>query len=597
RSDRYYAYSLDGGKNFSRARLDTDSNRLDPPQIREPLDNAVLQSSALKVTYAPFSTDPLLCTLEISSRADFSPGGTWRFEQLLSPLTQETTVCIPSPFLSEGNYYVRISAGNGITTSLPSPSVRFSLDNTPPAIISCEAERKESNINFVIRTSEPTRIYLNSAPLSPEASVFHQVSQPLAIGLNRFPFLASDEAGNVSITTQEVFINLVSPEISVKSPGRADWFKAGSAVIIEAQIWDLQKDIAPDAEPIIFFDHQPIENTLGYDAESGSLSGLVSLPPNTSGGQHTLTVKLKDMLNNEGEASFPICIDDTPPVFTSTTCYTSSNHAVTLPLTEGGSGIDPAGTIVRISGTSLESSVSVESSSLTLSTGSFLLEGSYEAQVIPRDRAGNTGEKSTFCLVVDTTLPLLSATATKEGGTIIVQGTVEDKNPASIKIYDNGLKVDECSDGSASFTRNIRAQSGKNALAVEAIDQAGNKTTVSLDAIFNDQVTSGIITDFCQGPNPFNPTQKLTGAFSAQGNGTLFSFALAKPADIKIRIYDITGTLIWCRDIPAAASGVTAWSGVDQFGSVTDNGIYPYIFSAAADGMNESRKGKIVIIK
>jgi hypothetical protein len=602
RSDMYHAYSLDGGKNFSHARLDTEGDRIDPPQIREPLDNAVLQSSALKIIYAPFYTDPLLCTLEISSRSDFSPSNTWRFEQLISPLTQETAACFPSTPLPEGNYYVRVSASNGITTSLPSPSTHFSLDNTPPEIISCEAERKESNINFVIRTSEPARIYLDSTPLSPESSALFQVSRPLTASSNRFSFLASDEAGNVSITTKEVFLNLVSPEISVSSPRATDWFRAGSAVIVEAQIWDMQKDIAPDAEPITFFDNQPLENALAYDAESSCLSGLVALPPNMPGGQHTLTIKLKDMLNNEGQTSFPICIDDTPPVFTPATCFTPSNHSITLPLLERDSGIDPAGTIVRISGVSLESSVSVEGSSLSLSTGSFLLEGSYEAQIIPRDRAGNTGEKITFCIVVDTTPPLLSAAATSKGANIIVQGTIDDKNPAAVKIYNNGLKVEECADGvfadgSASFTRNLRALSGKNALVVEAIDQAGNKTSVTLDPILNDQAAGGLITDFCQGPNPFNPTKKLPSAFSTQGNGTLFSFALAKPADIKIRIYDITGTLIWCRDIPAATSGVSAWSGVDQFGSVTDNGIYPYIFSAAADGMTDSRKGKIVILK
>jgi hypothetical protein len=340
-----------------------------------------------------------------------------------------------------------------------------------------------------------------------------------------------------------------------------------------------------------------MDHALSYDAESGILSGLLSLPPNTLGGRHTLTLRLKDLANNEGQTSVPILIDDTAPALASAACFTSSNHSIALPLAECDSGIDPAGTIVRIAGVSLESSVSTEGSSLCLATRNFMLEGSYEAQIIPRDRAGNIGEKTTFCLMVDTTPPYLSASATSEGGNIAVQGTVDDKNPASIKIYNNGIKIDECLIDSNSFTRNIRALAGKNALVVEAADQAGNKASVTLEPIFNNQAAGGLITDFCQGPNPFNPTHKLTGAFAAQGCGTVFSFALAKPADVKIRIYDITGTLIWCKDIPAAASGVTAWSGVDQFGSVTDNGIYPYIFSAAAEGMTDSRKGKIVIIK
>lgn len=597
RGSGYYAYSLDRGKNFSRARLVTENDRIDLPQIRYPLDNTAVQSPKLKIIYAPFYTDPLLCTLEISSRSDFSPGNTWRFEQVLSPLTQETVVCVPAVDLLEGNYYTRVSSSNGIATSLPSRSTRFRLDDTRPSITSFEAERKESNINLKIKTSEPAAVYLENRPLSPESSTIFSTSRPLAAGLNRFAFTVSDEAGNTSIITKEVFFNLVSPEITVKSPDGNNWFRSGSAVIIEAQIWDLQKDIAPDTEPVALFDNRPIEHALGYDAESGSLSGLLSLPQNILGGRHTLTIKLKDLANNEGQTSVPICIDDTAPVLASAACFTPSNHSIALPLTECDSGIDPAGTIVRIAGVSLESSVSTEGSSLCVATRNFMLEGSYEAQIIPRDRAGNIGEKTIFCLMVDTTLPHLSASATSEGGNIAVQGTVDDKNPASIKIYNNGIKIDEFPIASNSFTRNIRALSGKNALVVEAADQAGNLTSVTLEPIFNNQAAGGLITDFCQGPNPFNPSHKLTGAFSAHGSGTVFSFALAKPADVKIRIYDITGTLIWCKDLPAAASGVTAWSGVDQFGGVTDNGIYPYIFSAAADGTTDSRKGKIVIIK
>lgn len=75
----------------------------------------------------------------------------------------------------------------------------------------------------------------------------------------------------------------------------------------------------------------------------------------------------------------------------------------------------------------------------------------------------------------------------------------------------------------------------------------------------------------------------------------VFAYTLAKPADLMIRIYDITGTLIWVKAIPNTSSGVTAWDGVNQFGQMSSNGIYPYFFSAAKDGLVETRKGKIII--
>lgn len=124
-------------------------------------------------------------------------------------------------------------------------------------------------------------------------------------------------------------------------------------------------------------------------------------------------------------------------------------------------------------------------------------------------------------------------------------------------------------------------------------------TQASSIIVGNQEDQPNIIQNCFSGPNPFSPGENLPGAFSTHGKGMVFSYSIAQPADLKIRIYDITGTLIWVREMTnaPAGSGVTAWSGVNQFGQLANNGIYPYVFSASANGATEIRRGKVVIVK
>jgi hypothetical protein len=165
---------------------------------------------------------------------------------------------------------------------------------------------------------------------------------------------------------------------------------------------------------------------------------------------------------------------------------------------------------------------------------------------------------------------------------------------------------------------------GRHQIKISLTDQANHKGEVNVNILTSDQPpapkvdtanqlpshnqqnfllpTAGLeptnlITNLVYGPNPFSPTANTVQAFSTNEKGLVFAYTLSQPADIKIRIYDLTGTLIWIKEINSASSGVTAWSGTDQFGNFTTNGIYPYFFSAAAAGQNETRRGKIIVVQ
>ncbi|MDD5383047.1 MAG: hypothetical protein PHH60_05280 [Candidatus Margulisbacteria bacterium] len=443
RLETYRAISLDGGRSFGEAkRLGSSPFPPQPPQVILPAANSAVNSNNLKIVYSASGLDPLLCRIEVSQKEYFPLGGTFCFEQPVPATSREAVECLLPMVLADGTYFLRLSAFDGINTSLPGQVTPFKLDSQPPQFVTLEAQRSEGTITLSGQVSEsPVNIQVNGLSPSLETNSHFTCQFTLEAGANLYTFALSDEAGNSLITTQEVFFNPASPEITVIKPDGSDWFKPGSTLIITARVFDLQGDIAEDAEAKIIIDNSLQENTLVFDQEESSLSGFIPLPQDLSDGKHSASVILTDNAGNSGSQDFSINIGCPPPVANQNT---------------------------------VEAAVA-----------------KFIAPAIPETH---------------------------------------------------------------------------------------------------------LITNFISGPNPFSPSNDLTSAFSAQGKGMVFSYSLAQPADIKIRIYDITGTLVWYRSISSAASGITAWSGVDQFGQVTHNGIYPYIFSASANGLTEHKKGKIVII-
>lgn len=191
------------------------------------------------------------------------------------------------------------------------------------------------------------------------------------------------------------------------------------------------------------------------------------------------------------------------------------------------------------------------------------------------------GEKSEPFLVYD------EETGTLSGFITLPKTLPNGKQSASLTFHrQNGDAL------VSSFTFNIGVAAETSGVARDM--------TASAETIFlapPPPAPENLLISFAAGPNPFSPARELPRAFSATADnkGMVFAYSLIQPADIKIRIYDITGTLIWVKEINGASSGFTPWSGTDQAGQIAANGIYPYFFTANNGGQKETRRGKIVI--
>jgi hypothetical protein len=631
RRESYFSVSLDAGQNFSKERLldhakdllnlcvlneklfaltfdqgpavrEIELPPLCPPNILYPAPDSALNSSDLKLFLALPGSDPLLCKIELSEDGDFSASRTRNFTELISCLSSESMRCDLPVKLPDGTYFARAQAFDGIKTSSPGPTTSFRIDNLSPQLLTLEAERIKEKLTLRGKASEsPVRLTINGNDV-PLVSATFESHFRLEPGENLFTLILSDEAGNSCITTQAAFYDPACPEITLINPEPGAWVRPESTVVIEARVSDLQGDIEDGAEARIMIDNSPMESTLSFDQEEKSLFGMISLPEDLGEGEHSLTILLCDRSGNEGRETFPISIDGSPPEIGQAPgepCFTNSQISIAIPLMDEGAGIDPSGTLFEISNISCEGSASAEGEKYVFTPDAPLPAGTYEAEIIPRDLIGNIGEPVAFCLVVDTTPPLLTLTSTLEPNTtrnrITIQGKVEEEYPACVKIYNNGKEVASFSLSSQNFSREINLSAGCNELLIKALDKSGNQAATNLSTIADFAAASGLIANCAHGPNPFSPRRDLPGAFSAHGKGMVFSYALNQPADVKILIYDLTGTLIWVKEVKNTAAGVTAWSGEKSFGGVAENGIYPYVFSATAGETSEIRRGKILV--
>ncbi|MFH1826372.1 MAG: hypothetical protein ABH823_03685 [bacterium] len=624
RRESYFLTSLDNGATFGsveRFDLETDllgleltdetlnalsleNNEIIPttidlplpeaPQLIYPQPNDILNGKDSQLLYRVKGTEPLLINIELQNN-----GRTTAFVELINQPSQET-MALPLPEnLNEGLYSIRLQASNGLNQSSFTSAVTFSLDNTPARIISLEAEQLASAIKFSGRFSEtPIHLSINEQPIICGSSF--EASLPLKPGVNLFNFVVSDAAGNLWTTSREVSYDPAKPIITFIQPQKTDWFKPESVIFIQAAVIDPANNLADESEASLTLDQQLLDEVLVFDRETKSLSGFVGLPKDLSDGTHKLTLEL----SQNQTFDLAVNIDGSPPIINQAagqTCYSNSANSISVPATDRGAGLDTASTIVTIAGVSQEGIVKLDGQQLIFSPGIELVEGSYEVEVSVRDQIGNVGKTVAFSLVVDTTPPNLimhsSIESTTTTSQVLLQGEVQDTLASQLTIYNNSKKISGQTLSNELFSQRLDLSPGNNEIFLEAEDAAGNKTQLTLTTFAQlGAGTNNLILNCLNGPNPFTPQKPLPGAMAAHGNGMVFSYALAQPADITIRIFDITGMQIWVQKINNSASGVTAWSGVDAFGNLPGNGIYPFIFSATADGQTENQKGKILIV-
>ncbi|MFA5034618.1 MAG: FlgD immunoglobulin-like domain containing protein [Candidatus Margulisiibacteriota bacterium] len=130
---------------------------------------------------------------------------------------------------------------------------------------------------------------------------------------------------------------------------------------------------------------------------------------------------------------------------------------------------------------------------------------------------------------------------------------------------------------------------------VQALDQSNNVLSETTEENFeiDPPLTISGVTNY---PNPFNPNREQTK----------IRYRLSADADeVRIRIYDITGSLVTELDGTTNGEGMSvwqkyndvSWDGRNGRGDLVVNGIYPFEITARMGDKTVSGRGKIAVLK
>jgi hypothetical protein len=606
RQNTFYAVSPDNGRHFSRPQLldpapeiaafiyqyrngKLDLPRPAPPEPHTPSPEAISNSATVEISYRQPATDPVVTRLDLSTDPDFPADRTWTFERLDLPATGEGVYRLPIA-LADAVYYWRLMTFNGVTASQSSPTRVLRLDRQAPLITltgpaGTTSEARQITVTGLL--SEKGTLTINGTATTVESGGKFSRPWTLAPGANQLRLIATDEAGNAGTLTRPVAYSTVKPLLTVLKPRPDDWFRPDSSILFSITVTDLQADVADESEAELVIAGQSVPDQLIYSRDDGSLSGFIKLPIELGDGRFNVTIRLRDEAGNLAEERLTLNIDRTAPVLvlaSGEAFFCNAPALVPLPLCDTGAGLDPAGTLVNLLGTSGEVVVSGEA--LLLKPVRSLAPGSYEVIVTPRDRIGNTGPQTIFTLVIDDQAPTLIITGSQEsGGRLRLAGEVVDQSPDRLKVYNSGKLIDNYQLCGPLFIREFPLTAGHNELRIEAVDRAGNSSSQQLSVQVAAIQRSATVARLGHAPNPFTA-----------GSGEMyFTYVLNSSADLKFFIFDLSGTLIWQRTLTGTGSGSLAWNGIDHFGRTVARGVYPYIVQVAAGGVDELYRGKIIV--
>ncbi|MFH1390398.1 MAG: hypothetical protein ABIH56_06740 [Candidatus Margulisiibacteriota bacterium] len=620
RREAFAAVSLNGGKSFSQpkkldlpeqpARLAWDGEKWrgfiigpeTPPGLVSWKVLVPVPASNAELTMQPASTNssleiiaiskpvPSVWTLEISPDPEFFPLKTRSMLVAAAAGILKQTITLPGD-LPDGKYYARLAVNDGLAAFTIDKIASFTLDRTAPVIIvASSAETIDNNYRLQGTVNEPGTFTINGQTIPVRSSGTFESRQALKPGVNFFLLTATDEAGNT--TKNSLTINCAIPttlQLKLIKPAETDWLKPGSIIYCEIQVTDPTNELVDETEATVKINGESLNETLYYDQAEQSLSGLITLPNKTSDGGAQMTVKLP-----KTEKQLSLNIDATPPTLTVTggaTVFGRFPFEFPLPLSDNGSGLDPAGTIVMVNGTSCETFSSSEASlkaRITLP----LSDGTYEVTVKPRDRVGNTSPQSTFWYCQDTIVPKLVIEATPEvteRQTIVINGAISDRNLQKVMITSNGKEIYSFFP-SQTFSKEVPIVPGNNTIVIEGLDLAGNSAaqTISFSSAIH---SSGVLlSDVGNAPNPFSPRLDGQTYFICR-----LSAGFSLPADIRLYIFNLTGELVWKKEFPSSNTNIFAWNGRDHFGGQVANGVYLYTIGISSGGRSELMRGKLIV--
>ena len=498
--------------------------------------------------------------------------------------------------------------------NVASESRTFQLETTAPRISGMKPTGTEQSIDVAIsanysdsgsgidQTTALMRVDGETVSATPSASGISYLATGLSKGTHTVSVEVSDQFGNSAIETWTFRVEETPPVIaSVEPSGEVDTATPG-----------LSASYSDDGS--------------GVDTSSVSLSlnGVVLpatvtetsvsfqvLTPLQIGVTYKVMVEVADRAGNVASDSSTFTLESTPPTITVESPKgtvpedeAASGIMVSVKLEDDGSGVDPDSVMVYLDGELVDATATTESVQY-MATG--LAYGDHTLRVVAADMLGNVADNSSTFSVADTTPPTVVVISPREDAVVGVrpiikisyadEGSGVDLMSISVKVDDQPVTATAMapakssakvvSAGEASYE--VKLGYGSHTLTVEVSDVAGNKA----DPVVVSFVVEGDVLALVDPHNYPNPVR---------GSGTKITFGLSQSANVTVRIYDFTATLVATvkdeDNMQAGEAVEIPWDGTtDTGGDRLANGVYFCQILAQTNSETKSEIVKIAIVR
>ncbi|MFH0886925.1 MAG: Ig-like domain-containing protein [bacterium] len=511
---------------------------------------------------------------------------------------------------SQGAYSILIEKGTDLASNFVKNDLPYSFfaDSQVPAISISYPGAKDfidqSPVYIKGSLNEPNTILSIKGTMIPiDKNLQFTCPIDLSEMESEITFVATDEAGNVNAFIYNLHYRPKAPMIAFTEPNASLWFRKGSTIYFEASIVDLQNDVQDEAEAELRFGNRILESSLIYDKEKNIASGFITLPKDIIHGKNDFILYLRDAAGNLGQASAVVQIDEMSPhyaVSLSNLLYTNTADMVALPIIDEESGIDKNGCSITVSNAtaSIEGSLKEDDNTLYFVPQKALPDGAYRFNIKTKDIAGNYSDAITFNLNIDTTLPVINVVSPAsyqiDTPSVNISGNITELKLSSLQIKVNNENPKTLSFKDNGFSKTLFLEKASNDISLIAEDAAGNISTRSFTVTTTNPMAAGDlnISSFLPCPNPFDPFKEPINLY----------YTLSKDASIQFFLYDLTGTLIWKKDITLSdpSGGITgdnqiSWNGMTDFGEIIGNGVY-LLRVIANDGAGKIAQARTKVI-
>ncbi len=351
-------------------------------------------------------------------------------------------------------------------------AVLVTIDGTPPQIIVSEPAEGSylRSSNIVVKgqviDSSPVTLKINGVDAVLQQDNYFAVPLQLSEGPNTITLAAVDAAGNSSSLPLQVVVDTIAPQVQITAPQNNTIIRE-IPIVITGTITEIN----------------PLKIVLNNTLE-GIISGnqFTFTNVNLSEGENQLMITAQDRAGNTGSAGITLTYipDSEPPVITITSPQDGAFFNTPEVMVSGTVTDQSPIAYVKVNGHDAQVQGQNFNYPLTLNEGENIIV------VEAADVYQNKGSVSVK-VILDTLLPRITISQPAAGAYVntlqmVVQGTVEDTSPVTVKINGTAIPIQ-----TNAFENTLSLVEGSNSIKIEAIDAAGNTGTQELE-VFADSI-------------------------------------------------------------------------------------------------------------